>query len=166
MKRPHFPEPFTHRHAPVRSVNEIVDERLTFGQRTADLAVRVVGSWAFVVTQSTILTIWAVLNVVGWSRHWDPYPFILMNLFLSLQAAYTAPIIMMSQNRLAVRDRIEAHNDFLVNQKAEEEVRAILVHLEAQNHALLLIHEMVDGLHERAARAAAPGDPSPDPPVS
>jgi uncharacterized membrane protein len=87
-----------------------------------------------------------VLNVVAWTRHWDPYPFILMNLFLSLQAAYTAPIIMMSQNRLAARDRIEAHQDFLVNQKAEEEVRAILTHLAAQDHALAIIHETLDSL--------------------
>jgi uncharacterized membrane protein len=72
-----------------------------------------------------------------------------MNLFLSLQAAYTAPVILMSQNRLAARDRIEAHNDFLINQKAEEEVRAILTHLAAQDQALLVIHDMVGSLHER-----------------
>jgi len=81
------------------------------------------------------------INIIAWAKHWDPYPFILMNLFLSLQAAYTAPIIMMSQNRLAARDRIEAHQDFIINQKAEEEVRAILTHLAAQDKALAIIHE-------------------------
>jgi uncharacterized membrane protein len=72
----------------------------------------------------------------------------------------------MSQNRLATRDRIEAHNDFLINQKAEEEVRAILVHLEAQNQALLTIHEMIDGLDERGGGRAAPDDPPPGPAAS
>ncbi len=153
MKKLHFPEPFTHQHKPLRNVNEIVDERLTFGQRMADLVARIVGSWTFIVVQSVLLAIWATLNVVAWTRHWDPYPFILMNLFLSLQAAYTAPVIMMSQNRLAVRDRIEAHNDFLINQKAEEEIRAILTHLAAQDQALLVIHDLVGTIHESGAKA-------------
>ena len=152
MKKLHFPEPFTHQHKPLRSVNELVDERLTFSQRTADLVAKIIGSWTFIVVQSALLLIWAAINVAAWTRHWDPYPFILMNLFLSLQAAYTAPVIMMSQNRLAARDRIEAHNDFLINQKAEEEIRAILTHLAAQNHALLVIHDLVDSLHESSAR--------------
>ena len=155
MKKLHFPEPFTHQHKPLRNVNEIVDERLTFGQRTADIVARIMGSWTFIVAQSILLAIWATLNVVAWARHWDPYPFILMNLFLSLQAAYTAPVIMMSQNRLAARDRIEAHNDFLINQKAEEEVRAILTHLAAQDQALLAIHDIVDALHDRGGQGQA-----------
>ncbi len=79
--------------------------------------------------------------MVAWSYHWDPYPFILMNLLLSLQAAYTAPMIMMSQNRKADRDRLEAHNDYLINLKAEEEIRAILDHLVAQDQALMQIAE-------------------------
>jgi len=94
-----------------------------------------------IIIQSAILISWATLNVIAWINHWDPYPFILMNLFLSLQAAYTAPVLMMSQNRLAARDRLEAHNDFLINQKAEHEIRVILEHLEAQNQALLEIHQ-------------------------
>ena len=98
------------------------------------------GSWRFVIIQSLLLAAWTVLNVVAWVRHWDPYPFILMNLMLSLQAAYAAPVIMMSQNRQAERDRLEAHNDFLINQKTEEEVRAILEHLAAQDQALTAIH--------------------------
>jgi uncharacterized membrane protein len=146
MKTLHFPEPFVHRHPSVRNVNEIIDERLTLGQKTADSVARIVGSWTFVITQSAILIIWVILNVVAWARHWDPYPFILMNLFLSLQAAYTAPVIMMSQNRVAARDRIEAHQDFLINQKAEEEVRAILTHLAAQDQALAVIHETLHTL--------------------
>ncbi len=107
MIKLHFPEPFVHKHQPLRSVNEIIDEKLTFGQRLADTVAKVVGSWTFIVTQSVLLIFWVILNVVAWMRHWDPYPFILLNLFLSLQAAYTAPVIMMSQNRQTVRDRIE-----------------------------------------------------------
>jgi uncharacterized membrane protein len=86
-------------------------------------------------------TFWAILNVTAWVKHWDPYPFILMNLFLSLQAAYTAPIIMMSQNRQAERDRLEAHNDYRINLKTEKEVRAILDHLAAQDRALASIFQ-------------------------
>ena len=150
MKKLHFPEPFMHKHEPVKNVNEIVDEKLTVAQSMADRVARTAGSWKFIIIQSVTLGIWAILNIVSWARHWDPYPFILMNLFLSLQAAYTAPIIMMSQNRLAARDRIEAHQDFLVNQKTEEEVRAILTHLAAQDHALAIIHETLDSLYNHA----------------
>jgi len=136
-----FPEPFSHDHPEVTSVNEIFESQETLGGRVADRVAKVVGSWRFIIIQSTILISWACLNVIAWSQHWDPYPFILMNLFLSLQAAYTAPVLMMSQNRLAARDRLEAHNDFLINQKAEKEIRVILEHLEAQNAALLEIHQ-------------------------
>ena len=148
MKKIHFPEPFVHKHQPLRNVNEIIDERLTFGQRMANSIARIVGSWVFIITQSVILVFWIIFNIVAWASHWDPYPFILMNLFLSLQAAYTAPVIMMSQNRLAVRDRIDAHQDFLINQKAEEEIRAVLSHLAAQDQALSVVHETLDNLQE------------------
>ena len=146
-----FPKPFEHAHPPVRNVNEIDVERLTFGQRAADGVAGVVGSWWFIGIQSVMLGAWAWLNVVAWTNHWDPYPFILMNLFLSLQAAYTAPMLMMSQNRLAARDRLEAHNDFEINRKAEEEIRAILDHLSAQDEALVKI---VEALAARANGAA------------
>ncbi len=136
-----FPKPFEHAHPPVRNVNEIEVERLTVGQRAADRVAGVVGSWWFIGTQSVLLIGWAWLNLAAWVRHWDPYPFILMNLFLSLQAAYTAPMLMMSQNRLAARDRLEAHNDYEINRKAEEEVRAVLDHLSAQDAALAKIVE-------------------------
>jgi uncharacterized membrane protein len=149
-----FPQPFNHHHAPVRNVNEILDEELTFGQRAADWTTNVMGSWKFIVVQSLLLALWVVLNAVAWSKHWDPYPFILMNLVLSLQAAYTAPIIMMSQNREAMRDRLDAHNDYLINQKAEEEVRAILDHLAAQDQALTQIHQILLDLRAQRDRVA------------
>jgi uncharacterized membrane protein len=141
MQQLRFPKPFEHAHPPVRNVNEIEVERLTAGQRAADRVAAVVGSWWFIGTQSVILVGWAWLNLTAWIQHWDPYPFILMNLFLSLQAAYTAPMLMMSQNRLAARDRLEAHNDYEINRKAEEEVRAVLDHLSAQDAALAKIVE-------------------------
>lgn len=139
MHQLHFPQPFQHAHPPVRNVNDIEAERLTLGQRAADRVATLLGSWRFIAVQSLLLAAWACFNLVAWTRHWDPYPFILMNLFLSLQAAYTAPVLMMSQNRMAARDRLEAHNDYEVNRKAEEEVRAVLEHLSAQDEALTKI---------------------------
>ncbi|HET6231147.1 MAG TPA: DUF1003 domain-containing protein [Longimicrobiaceae bacterium] len=118
------------------NVNELFDSERTVGERASDAVAATMGSWRFIIIQSVILACWIVLNAVAWVRHWDPYPFILMNLVLSMQAAYAAPIIMMSQNRQAARDRLEAHNDFLTDCKAEEEVRSIMGHLEAQDHML------------------------------
>ena len=137
----HFPDPFRHKHAPIQDTNKLFEAQLTQGQRVADWFATTMGSWSFIIAQSSILSAWAALNVVAWINHWDPYPFILMNLVLSIQAAYAAPIIMMSQNRQVERDRLDAHNDFLVNKKAEEEVRAILEHSSAQNDALLVIYK-------------------------
>jgi uncharacterized membrane protein len=140
MSKPRFPEPFKHEHAPVQNVNEVIAAQLTLGQKASDWIALHIGSWTFIIVQSLLLIAWGILNVTAWVRHWDPYPFILMNLVLSMQAAYTAPMIMMSQNRQAARDRLEAHNDYLINMKAEGEVRAILEHLVAQNEALADMH--------------------------
>ena len=143
MKRLHFPKRHPHPHSPVQNVNEMLEEHRTLGQRAADRIAGLAGSWPFIITQTVILSLWATLNVTVLVFHWDPYPFILMNLVLSLQAAYTAPLIMMSQKRGAERDRVDAHNDYLVNVRAETEIRAILEHLEAQNHALQSIYHRV-----------------------
>ncbi len=146
MTKLKFPQPYRHDHVPVRNINEVIKEQLTIGQRAADWIVARVGSWGFIIGQSSLLTVWAILNITAWIRHWDPYPFILMNLVLSLQAAYTAPMIMMSQNRQAARDRIEAHNDYEINLKAEIEIRAIMETLDAQNVAIYELHSMVEEL--------------------
>ena len=143
MKKLQFPEPFKHLHPPVQNVNALFDRQTTRGERAADWLAQVVGSWPFIIGQSLLLVMWVVLNTVAFINHWDPYPLILMNLILSLQAAFTAPIIMMSQNRQADMDRLEAKNDYAINQKAEEEVRAILDHLSAQDEALALIHDQM-----------------------
>jgi uncharacterized membrane protein len=155
MRKLSFPAPFQHRHPAVHDVNVLLEERRTAGQRAADRVANTVGSWPFIIGQSLLLMVWAALNVIGWVRHWDPYPFILMNLVLSLQAAYTAPMIMMSQNRQAERDRLEAHNDYLINQKAEEEIRAVLDHLAAQNDALATLHAELVALREQGAASAS-----------
>lgn len=149
MARLRFPQPFKHEHPSIKNVNDVVSEQLTVGQRTADWVVARVGSWEFIIGQSALLGLWAVLNMTAWVMHWDPYPFILMNLVLSLQAAYTAPMIMMSQNRQAARDRLEAHNDYEINLKAETEVRAILENLEAQNMAIIEIHSILEKMQNR-----------------
>lgn len=128
------PEPI--KLASVQNLNELEEKALLKSQRLADKVVRFVGSWKFIIIQSIILAFWTVLNVVAWYEHWDPYPFILLNLFLSMQAAYTAPIIMMSQNRQAERDRLEAHNDYLINKKAEREIRSLLTKLEIQDEKI------------------------------
>jgi len=131
----------------VHNVNEIFEEQLTVGQRAADWVANMMGSWKFIVVQSIILMLWIILNIIAWWQHWDPYPFILMNLILSMQAAYAAPVIMMSQNRQVAKDRLEAHNDFLINQKAEEEIRVMMENLEAQNRAIAEIHQILLELH-------------------
>jgi uncharacterized membrane protein len=143
LKKLTFPEPFEHRHPPIQNINQVFQEQLAPGQRIADWVAITMGSWRFIIIQSVILGLWIMVNVVAWFYHWDPYPFILMNLVLSTQAAYAAPIIMMSQNRQAARDRLEAHNDFVIDQKAEEEIRAILDHLAAQDQALNQIYQML-----------------------
>jgi uncharacterized membrane protein len=98
---------------------------LKLGDRCADTVADTVGSWRFIIIQTTLLILWLFLNVTAYVNHWDPYPFILLNLMLSFQAAYTAPIIMMSQNRQAALDREEAKHDYEVNLKAELEIELL-----------------------------------------
>ena len=94
----------------------------TFGQRVADSVAATMGSWTFIIIQSVVLAIWIVVNVIAWVSHWDPYPFILLNLALSFQAAYAAPFIMISQNRQAERDRHQADEDYRTNVEAEQRI--------------------------------------------
>ena len=103
-----------------RDVNKLHDESLTLGQRIADAVAATMGSWPFIIVQSILLACWIGLNVteLHW-RAWDPYPFILLNLMLSFQAAYAAPFIMMSQNRQSAKDRLQADLDLQTDLKAE-----------------------------------------------
>lgn len=98
-----------------KNANTIHDSDLSFGQKVADTIASSMGSWKFIIVQSVLLAAWITANVVGTINHWDPYPFICLNLVLSFQAAYAAPIIMMSQNRLTQKDRITAEIDHNVN---------------------------------------------------
>ena len=107
---------------------------LSLGDRIADAVAATVGSWRFIIIQSITLIAWMILNVVAWVQHWDPYPFILLNLVLSFQAAYAAPFIMMSQNRQSAIDRADAKSDYDVNLKAELEIE--------------LLHQKVDLMRE------------------
>src|SRR5476649_1256375 len=99
----------------VANLNDLENKTISKQHKIAEAVVKVIGSWNFIVIQTIILICWSILNIIAAFEHWDPYPFILLNLILSLQAAYAAPIIMMSQNRQAERDRLEAHNDYLIN---------------------------------------------------
>ncbi|HLO29475.1 MAG TPA: DUF1003 domain-containing protein [Anaerolineales bacterium] len=113
-----------------RNVNELEEEQMTFGQRVADRVADTIGSWPFIITQSIILAVWITLNVSAWINRWDPYPFILLNLMLSFQAAYAGPVIMMSQNRQSAKDRLAAEIDHQVNTKAELEIGNLIRRLD------------------------------------
>ncbi len=118
----------------MRTSRALHEPQLTVGQRIADWVAATMGSWRFIIIQSIILLIWIILNVTAYIQQWDPYPFILLNLALSFQAAYAAPFIMMSQNRQQDVDRKKAENDFQINVKAELEIE--------------LLHHKIDQLRE------------------
>jgi len=129
----HFSE---HRHIS-RDINLEFEKELTLGQRLADTVAAFGGSWTFIIIFAIILLFWVLLNTLILARHsasFDPYPYILLNLFLSMLAAIQAPVILMSQNRQGVRDRLDAAHDYEVNLKAELEI--------------LSLHEKLDELRE------------------
>ena len=99
--------------------------KATKGQLFADRVTRLLGSWPFLVAQSVLLALWLVFNIVAWIQHWDPYPFILLNLALSFQAAYAAPVILMSQNRESQIDRQKLEYFYHVNLKSELELELL-----------------------------------------
>ena len=104
-------------------------DKMSFGDRIADAVANGMGSWNFIIWQSVIVVLWMILNVIGILRHWDEYPFILLNLIFSTQAAYAAPIIMMAQNRQNERDRIQAANDYKTNIEAKKEIEDLQIQL-------------------------------------
>ena len=120
--------------AKVARAKHLSPDQLTAGQRIADVVAGTMGSWRFIIIQSMLLAVWIGLNVTAFIRQWDPYPFILLNLALSFQAAYAAPFIMMSQNRQQDIDRKAAETDYKVNVKAELEIE--------------LLHQKLDELRE------------------
>ena len=102
-------------------------ETLSFGSRLADSVAKGMGSWNFIIIQTILVVLWMSLNLIGYVYHWDVYPFILLNLVFSTQAAYAAPIIMMSQNRQNERDRMHAEEDYKTNVDAKKEIEALSI---------------------------------------
>jgi uncharacterized membrane protein len=121
-----------------KNVHVVHEEGLTFGQRVSDKLADVAGSWNFIFSFALVLLVWVMLNTINVVHHWDKYPFILLNLFLSMLAAIQAPVIMMSQNRQEERDRIRGEHDYEVNLKAEMEIGQL--------------HEKIDALREQQWR--------------
>jgi len=108
-----------------RNANEVIEEETTLGQRIADKVAGFGGSWTFILTFLTVLLVYTAVNIVLGRSAWDPYPFILLNLFLSMLAAIQAPVIMMSQNRQDTKDRVRSELDFDVNRRAESEIQGL-----------------------------------------
>jgi CRP/FNR family transcriptional regulator, cyclic AMP receptor protein len=108
-----------------RNANDMIEQEMTSGERIADAVAAFGGSWTFILSFLTVLVIYASINIFLKKAAWDPYPFILLNLFLSMLAAIQAPIIMMSQNRQDTKDRIRGELDFDVNRRAESEIQGV-----------------------------------------
>jgi uncharacterized membrane protein len=124
-----------------RNANQMIEEKMTFGERIADGVARFGGSWRFIITFSVLLVIYTATNVLLREKSWDPYPFILLNLFLSMLAAIQAPVIMMSQNRQDTKDRVRSELDFDVNRRAESEIQGLA-------HKIHLLTDKVSDVEE------------------
>ena len=134
--------------------NEIFAERLTFGDRLADRMATIGGSWGFIIGFSVFLIAWAVLNTVVLAAHaFDPFPFIFLNLMLSMVAALQAPVIMMSQNRQAAKDRLAARLDYETNLRAEAEIATLHAKMDALTQDMALLIRMQGSAHENEADA-------------
>ncbi|HEX6556560.1 MAG TPA: DUF1003 domain-containing protein [Ktedonobacteraceae bacterium] len=157
----HFRFPrYRHDHPAIINVNEVADERMTPGQRVADMVAATMGSWRFIITQGCILAAWIVINTIQlFFKPFDPYPYILLNLTLSFEAAFAAPFIMISQNRQAEKDRLMAESDYHCNVKGEEETRNIMDHLDHQDTVILQIMQRMEAQHEEVMYHLSQLDP-------
>lgn len=124
-----------------RDPNVVIEEEETFGERVADMVARFGGSWTFIIIFGTVLCVYTAINIILGSSAWDPYPYILLNLFLSMLAAIQAPVIMMSQNRQDGKDRVRSELDFDVNRRAEFEIQAL-------SHKLNLLGEKMGDIED------------------
>jgi uncharacterized membrane protein len=120
-------------------VNQIHIDEATFGERLADQVATVIGSWPFLITQTVLILIWVILNVIGFINHWDPYPFILLNLCFSLQAAYTGPILLVAGNRQSQLDRLRLEHTAEVEEVSEKMTIEILKEIETNTEATVRI---------------------------
>jgi len=133
----------------LRSANELIEEQSTFGQRIADAVARFGGSWTFIILFAAVLVAYSALNTMLQNRAWDPYPFILLNLFLSMLAAIQAPVIMMSQNRQDTKDRVRSELDFDVNRRAEAEIQTL-------SHRLSLLMDKMEDVEDVVRKSVSP----------
>ena len=132
-----------------RNANDLIDEKSTFGERLADTVARFGGSWTFIVSFAIVLSVYTAINVILRGRAWDPYPFILLNLFLSMLASIQAPVIMMSQNRQDTKDRLRSELDYDVNRRAESEIQALSSKLNLLTDKLDDVDELLRGQPRR-----------------
>jgi len=135
----------------MRNPNEVIEEEATLGERIADGVARFGGSWKFIISFGVVLIVYTVANHVLGGRAWDPYPFILLNLFLSMLAAIQAPVIMMSQNRQDTKDRLRGELDFEVNRRSETEIQGLARKLNLLDDKLDDVQEL---LRDRLPRAS------------
>jgi CRP/FNR family transcriptional regulator, cyclic AMP receptor protein len=141
----------------LRNPNEVIEEKVTQGERIADAVAQFGGSWAFIISFLLAIAAYALVQIVMGKAAWDPYPFILLNLFLSMLAAVQAPVIMMSQNRQDKKDRLRSELDFDVNRRAETEIQGLA-------RKLNLIGEQIDDVEEiLRARLIQPNYPEAKP---
>ena len=117
---------------------KLQDDR-TRGERVADTIAERIGSWRFLIIQTTLVLLWIAVNLLGLALKWDPYPFVLLNLLFSVQAAYTGPILLLSQNRSAQRDRTMAEHDYATNEKSEQLTESLLSELLRNSQATMAI---------------------------
>jgi uncharacterized membrane protein len=136
-----------------RNANDLIDEEFTFGERIADAVASFGGSWNFIILFAVTLIVYTCVNIALRGKAWDPYPFILLNLFLSMLAAIQAPVIMMSQNRQDKKDRLRSELDFDVNRRAEAEIQNLSRKLNLVTDKL---GDVDDFLRERIAPHATP----------
>jgi uncharacterized membrane protein len=127
----------------MRNPNELIEEEATLGDRVADAVARFGGSWAFIISFLLVLVVYTSLNEILGRSAWDPYPFILLNLFLSMLAAIQAPVIMMSQNRQDAKDRLRGELDFAVNRRAESEIQGLARKLNLMSEKLGDVEDLV-----------------------
>ena len=137
----------------MRNPNDVIEEKATVGEHVADAVAQFGGSWRFIISFGGVLLVYTTINISLRQSAWDPYPFILLNLFLSMLAAIQAPVIMMSQNRQDQKDRLRGELDYEVNRRAEAEIQGL-------SRKLNMLDEKVDDFEDLLRKALA-GDASP-----
>jgi len=140
----------------MRNPNEVIEEQETTGERIADTVARFGGSWSFIMMFAAVLIVYSAVNVLLRGSAWDPYPFILLNLFLSMLAAIQAPVIMMSQNRQDKKDRVRSELDFDVNRRAESEIQGLAGKLHLLDDKIGDLEDLVRGKTSQDRERAHP----------